>query len=440
MFINNMKVTNFGYIKNIDLVFEADKINIIQGPNASGKTTILALIYSMFQTKEVLKYNSNQKEIATIDISFNSKGINHKILKHYQEGCPKIVVNSLDEMKSLITVNFDKIFLFYGEFLRDTYWLSDTKIKAACELLDRLNIEKDPIFDDYLDNNKKYRFASHGKQMLLSIISLLATIPNESVFLCDDPFASLDIETADKLYDVMERIKDVQFILTSNSMLQINRTFHKINLSVERGYEQNVSLSFDYERLFFKDIKKRLSKFDSIIEPEENKKPIIKYRMNEDVSEEENRNVEFKEIKGINPCESIVSTAEIYIVAFLNSWVTGLGVIKWGISYKGKVKGVKLAKEDRDNIRKKFSERISQIEPYLSQDLVHISFQEIIDDNDEIIPEVYIVEIIIDAIQKIDLFATSKGEVYIKTESGKAKLNPYGVQQELKRRYRITSN
>jgi hypothetical protein len=33
-----------------------------------------------------------------------------------------------------------------------------------------------------------------------------------------------------------------------------------------------------------------------------------------------------------------------------------------------------------------------------------------------------------------------KAEVYIKTESGKAKLNLYGVQQELKRRYRITSN
>jgi hypothetical protein len=344
-------------------------------------------------------------------------------VKYYRNGCPEIVVNSLDEMKQLMTIDSDKIFLFSGEFIRDTYWLSDIRVRAAYELLDKLNIENNHIFDDYLDNNKEYRFASQGKQIFLSILSLLASIPKESVLLCDDPFVSLDMEMADKLYDVMDKIKDVQFILTSNSGLQINRSYHKIDLLAEKGYGRNASLSFDYERLLLRDIKKKLSRFDSNIEIEENKKPIIKYRMNEDVSEEENRNVEFKEIKGNNPCDSIVSTAEIYIVAFLNSWVTGFGIIKWGISDSGKVKGVRLLKEDRDNIRKKLAERISQIEPYLSQDLLHISFQEIIDDNDKIIPEVYILEILIEAIQKIDCLLPRSAKSILRRRVERLNLN-----------------
>lgn len=53
-------------------------------------------------------------------------------------------------------------------------------------------------------------------------------------------------------------------------------------------------------------------------------KKIVKYQINRQVEEEENRNTEFKEIKGNNPCDTIVATAEIYIVAFLNSRVSGV--------------------------------------------------------------------------------------------------------------------
>lgn len=193
-------------------------------------------------------------------------------------------------------------------------------------------------------------------------------------------------------------------------------------------------MSCNYERYFYKDIKEKLSAFDANSEQISDTKPIVKYHLNDLVNEEENRNVEFKEIKGNNPCESIISNAEIYIIAYLNSWETGYGIIKWGISDEGRIKGVTLLKEDRDNIRKKLTERISQVKPYISQDLLHISFAEIIDDSGDIIPEVYIVEIAIESIKKEELFSTSKGEVYIKTEGGKIKLNSYEIQHELRRR------
>ncbi|WP_427854322.1 AAA family ATPase [Desulfosporosinus youngiae] len=49
MHIKNLKISNMGYIKSSDLRFESNNINIIQGANGSGKTTVLAVLYSMFQ-------------------------------------------------------------------------------------------------------------------------------------------------------------------------------------------------------------------------------------------------------------------------------------------------------------------------------------------------------------------------------------------------------
>lgn len=435
MLINSLKISNMGFIKNTDLRFESKNINIIRSLNGSGKTTILAVLYSMFQDEETLKYKSNQRENAKIEASIQNQGKNYNIVKYYLDGNPKILVNSFNEMKQLISIDYDKIFLFSGEFMHDTYWLSDLKIKMALDLLNNLNIKSGDIIDTYTDNKRKYRFLSQGHQMYLTIISILATLPNDCIFLCDEPFSCLDMRTAEELYDIMEKFDSIQFVLTANSRFNIDRPFHKVDLILENELDRNASLSFDYERFFYKDVKKRLSKFDSNNESIANNKLIIKYRLNELVNEEENRNMEFKEIKGNNPCESIISTAEIYIIAYLNSWETGFGIIKWGISDEGKIKGVKLSKEDRDNIRKKLTERISQVKPYISQDLLHISFQEIIDNSGDIIPEFYVVEILIEAINREELFATSKGEVYIKTEGGKIKLTPYEIQQELKRRF-----
>lgn len=435
MHIKNLKISNMGYIKSTDLRFESNNINVIQGINGSGKTTVLAVLYSMFQDEETLKYKSNQRENAQIAVSIENQGKNYELVKHYLDGDPKILVNSFNEMRQLTSIDYDKVFLYSGEFTRDTYWLSDSKIKMALDLLNNLNIKEENLFDMYSHKDTKYRFVSQGYQIYLTILSILATMPNGSIFLCDDPFASLDMITAEKIYDLMEKLEGIQFILTANSRLDIDRPFHKIELLDNGIFHRNANLTFNYERFFYKDVKEKLSAFDANSEQISDAKPIIKYRLNELVNEEENRNVEFKEIKGNNPCESIISNAEIYIIAYLNSWETGYGIIKWGISDEGRTRGVKLLKEDRDNIRKKLTERISQVKPYISQDLLHISFEAIIDDSGDIIPEVYVVEIAIEVIKKEELFSTSKGEVYIKTEGGKIKLSPYEIQQELKRRF-----
>ena len=223
----------------------------------------------------------------------------------------------------------------------------------------------------------------------------------------------------------------VHFILATSPHTVIDEPYNKIDLVREEAFDKPYP-TFSYERMFYEDIKKRLFHYKAKLE-EGFEKPIIKYRLNSQVEENESRNIEFKEIRGNNPCDSIIANAEIYIVAFLNSWVTDIGIIKWGINDNGYVKGVNLSKRNKDDINKKLSERLAKIQPYISADLFSISFEKIADE-EKIIPDLYVVEISIKPFRSSELFSTSKNEVYIKTEGGKIKLSSYEIQMELKRR------
>ena len=97
------------------------------------------------------------------------------------------------------------------------------------------------------------------------------------------------------------------------------------------------------------------------------------------------------------------------------------------------VKGVKLSKDDQDVISRKIAERVGQMKPYVSSDCVEVIFQNIADES-KIIEELYVVEVVVKSWTNDILFSTSKGEVYIKTEGGKKKLDAYGIQEELRGR------
>ena len=93
---------------------------------------------------------------------------------------------------------------------------------------------------------------------------------------------------------------------------------------------------------------------------------------------------------------------------------------------------LQLSKDDQDVISRKIAERVGQMKPYVSSDCVEVIFQNIADES-KIIEELYVVEVVKSWTNDI-LFSTSKGEVYIKTEGGKKKLDAYGIQEELRGR------
>ena len=141
---------------------------------------------------------------------------------------------------------------------------------------------------------------------------------------------------------------------------------------------------FDYNKIF----KNNMKQIMRGQEKNEEGKIIVKYMLNQEVKETEKRNIEYKEIKGSSQINAIIDDAEIYINAFLNSRVVGIGTIKWGISDKRIVKGVKLSKDDQDVISRKIAERVGQMKPYVSSDCVEVIFQNIADES-KIIEELY---------------------------------------------------
>src|ERR1700728_1627503 len=76
---------------------------------------------------------------------------------------------------------------------------------------------------------------------------------------------------------------------------------------------------------------------------------------------EESRGIEFKEVRGNNPVNSIVNTADEYAVAFLNA--EG-GRILWGVrDSDGIVVGIPLDRQQRDRLRKSITDKLHSIQP-----------------------------------------------------------------------------
>lgn len=433
--VKGLNIKDFGFIGKLNLEFDSDNVNVVFGKNGSGKTTVLAIIYSMFQEHEVLNFKANNKD-AVIQISVEDNDELYHIKKRYHNGSSNIEIKDFQEMKYLSNLNREKIFLLGSDSMRDKFWLSDERIKSAVDYYSTLNI-KDNIVEtvllEILLNNKSFRFMSIGQQLYFGILSVLSYLPVESVLLIDGLFSQLDTVMIENIMRLMNEITNIQFIVTAvpSQISQIRMTDCKIiELNPERNSFDYINPLFSYKQFFEYEIQNKLfaNKNDLILS-----KPIVKYKLGIDIEEIENRNIEFKEIKGNNPCNTIIDISEIYINAFLNSWVTGIGTILWGVSDCGIVVGVELTKNDKDKIVRKLAERVGQMRPYVSQDSVQIIFENIVD-NEQVVSGLYVVEVIIAPYQIQDLVSTSKDEVYIKTEGGKRKLNSYEIQQELKKR------
>ena len=135
---------------------------------------------------------------------------------------------------------------------------------------------------------------------------------------------------------------------------------------------------------------------------------------------EETSLYEFKEVRGRNPAGSITNTADEYAVAFLNS--EG-GRIFWGIRDSDRITvGLTLDERQRDEIRRKVSEKLSSIEPPTSVGDWHLEFHNVYDLQGETIEDLWVIELVISPQQEKEVFYTNSGELFVKTLGGKQKL------------------
>jgi predicted HTH transcriptional regulator len=141
---------------------------------------------------------------------------------------------------------------------------------------------------------------------------------------------------------------------------------------------------------------------------------------------------------GRNPVNSILSIADKYVVAYLNSPKRQKGSIFWGVRDSDrKIVGVQLTACDRDKLRRVVTEKLHKISPTLAPGAYSIDIHPLYQaDNEK--GEMYLVEIKVPSSMERILFSTGNGEVYLKTDSGKKKLTTFELQRELIRR--LTAN
>ena len=98
MVIEHLHISELGYIRNLELSFSKEQVNIIQGQNGSGKTTVLSILYSMLQEEECLQYKSEGRP-AVIRLKLEEQGREFSLSKWYRNGNPEIQISSFKEMK-----------------------------------------------------------------------------------------------------------------------------------------------------------------------------------------------------------------------------------------------------------------------------------------------------------------------------------------------------
>jgi hypothetical protein len=157
--------------------------------------------------------------------------------------------------------------------------------------------------------------------------------------------------------------------------------------------------------------------------------------INQPVAVEETRHHEFKEIKGGRPLDTIKNTCDEYVVAFLNS---AGGRIFWGIRDADRhAVGVLLSIKERDELRKVVTNKLNQIQPPISPTAYQINLHPVYEDEtcEKVVEDRYIVEIVAPDVLAHDLYSTGSGEVFVRTDSGKRKLNFQEIQDEIRRRH-----
>ena len=115
MIIDTVEISNLGLWENLFLKFDKS-INIIQGENGVGKTTLLALLYSLFHDSGIIKFTNKNQE-AYICMNLHDSKEKLVLKKVYKKGQSGYFVSSFADIKKIARMEENKVFIFSGEFL-----------------------------------------------------------------------------------------------------------------------------------------------------------------------------------------------------------------------------------------------------------------------------------------------------------------------------------
>lgn len=173
MIIDTVEISNLGLWENLFLKFDKS-INIIQGENGVGKTTLLALLYSLFHDSGIIKFTNKNQE-AYICMNLHDSKEKLVLKKVYKKGQSGYFVSSFADIKKIARMEENKVFIFSGEFLDYDCQLNTKMIKNAMKLLKNVDMER------YFSLAYEGVYMSQGQQSVIQILNLLYLIPCNGV-------------------------------------------------------------------------------------------------------------------------------------------------------------------------------------------------------------------------------------------------------------------
>jgi hypothetical protein len=448
MYFDTLNIRNFGPFHDFNISFSPVGINLITGPNGTGKTQLVGAIVFSLVGADVVDFRPTgqmpsevvlviredpDSEIVTCRLDKKDPVIKDpKMLVDRRVSCSpsdsegKDLSGHLLEMLTspeipslLLPLENSDDPLLQQEFdsLSDFKWRDQETQKAWGELS-----------RSYKKSGFSARVLSEGQRNVLRFAHEFVKRQNmdRSVPLLIDHASSLFDRIGLKLIgDLLENIgrRDQVIILASPSVIsniiqESVRTYRELEPPSPHFL---ASLSYNY--------------YSRVVRRVLEGTVGARFILGQPMRIEENRYYEFKEVKGTNPVRAIGDVVDQYAVAFMNVGDHRIGRIYWGVRDADRiVVGVKLSFGERDEIRRLVTERLHQIQPPIAPSAYAVTIHPV-HDFGGVVPDLFIVEVEIPSSPSDVLYATGKNQVYVKTDAGKKRLTPLEIQKEILRRH-----
>ncbi len=207
-----LKILNFyaGYgegdiVKNINMMFERNKVHAIMGPSGCGKTTLMRCINRMHE----LTPNSEvrgQILLNNEDIyKMNAIMLRRKIGMVFQKPNPFPTMSIYDNVISGYKLNGIKL------------------SKSERDQIVEESLRKSALWDEVKDNlHRRGTFLSGGQQQRLCIARGLAMHPD--IMLLDEPTSALDPKATSRIEELIVELREtVTIILVTHNIAQAAR-------------------------------------------------------------------------------------------------------------------------------------------------------------------------------------------------------------------------
>ncbi len=450
MYFDALKIKNFGPFRALDMTFSSVGTNLITGSNGTGKTQLIGAIIFSLAGAEAVDFRPEGQIPSQVVLTIREDARSETITCRLAEKDPAIEEptvlvdrqvsrshpHSEDKelsqylLESLTDLNIPR-FLFNPE-------LNETPLtQQELDILTRFEWRDRETHRMWSELRRSYESANFGTEVLSEggkrILGLACefvrrqNVARSVPLLIDDAFWAFDQVGLKLIGDLIENIgqRDQVVILTSsdavsNVVQRSVRTRLKLQSPAPRFL---AALSYNYY------LQSQLSRLSQ-------GRTVSSFVLGQPIGVEENLCHEFKEVKGSNPVRAIRDVVDQYAVAFLNMGGREVGRIYWGVRNEDSVVvGVKLGFEERDQIRRLVTEKLFQIQPPIAPTAYRVKIHPAYDHNG-IVPDLYVVEVTVPSSSSRYLYSTGRGEVFVKTDAGKKKLSPIGIQKEVLRRTR----